>query len=202
MSARGRVAIVGFVGLMGLFAGCAPAAPASAPPSGAQVDGHLVLRGLGATPTVAKLEGVRFYGPDGDVERFEDGWRGRWRGEVVDLRVSDGDRITGVVHGGIADLHVVRENDHDRLQGIFGGDLGSLRMDAREIDGTIGRRGLHVVRRDGPGAAGSVYTGVAGSGGAIRAASPVPVVDVELPAGFDGLPLVERAVWVALLIGA
>lgn len=42
----------------------------------------------------------------------------------------------------------------------------------------------------------------AGDLGALRSVSPVPLVALELPDGFQELPMVERAVWLALLIGA
>lgn len=178
--------------VVGLLAACAPAQPPASSPG---VDGHMVLRKPGQ-PTIAKLEGVRFFGPEGEVDRFEDGWRGRWRGEIVDLRAV-GDRITGMVHGQPTDLHVVTDGDTIEIRGIFGGDLGSLRLGPNEIDGTIGRRGLHVVRKHN----GTEWKGAAGSNGEPRSVSPVPLVALELPDGFEQLPLVERAVWIALLVG-
>jgi hypothetical protein len=168
-------------------------APAEAPPPNS-VDGHLVLRGRG-TATIAKLEGVRFYGADGEVDQFQDGWRGRWRGEIVDLR-ADGERITGMVRGQPTDLHVVTEGDTVVIRGIFGGDLGALHVGPNEIDGTVGRKGLHIFRKRG-----SSFSGVVGGSGEVRAASPVPLVALELPDGFERLPLIERAVWLSLLVG-
>ena len=56
-----------------------------------------------------RLDEGRAYGPDIEVDRFEDGYRGVWNGRTIDVRVA-GDRVQGSLGSMPVDLHFEEAN--------------------------------------------------------------------------------------------
>lgn len=173
-----------------VLAGCA-AAPVAPSPEGEAADSFRFIGG-GASMTARLLRPDYLWSATGEVQHFPDGYRGRWRGESVDLRTSEG-KIDGFVGGQRTELHLEAKPDGYVLRGMYRGHLGELWVGAHAIEGSVGYGWISVARVS-PGEYQGIMPTRPGGGRYLRALS-VPVV-------FDALPPEQQALYLALLIGA
>ena len=195
-----RKVVIGLAALS-LFAGCAstelcPETPANAPLE------HLTLRHPGSFEQVA-LEGARMFGPDLEVMRYDDGYRGFAYRRQIDLRVQDG-RIEGLVGAGRTDLHLVKFSDGFRLKGLYAGNLGSLNVRGDRIEGHLGGRVLNL--RNSPEAP-HVFESNSGPAEQAVALPRAPTrihagpTEMVLPENFGDLPTEDQAALLAIFLG-
>jgi hypothetical protein len=170
----GGVALAALV----LVSGCAGAEGASARDAGKYL-------AMGPGPYASlKLDGARLSGPESDVLKTPDGYRGRLRGALVDLRAADG-RITGSVGSGHTDLHYEPLADGLLLQGIFAGELSRLELGPDHLAGRIGTATFDLLRADSR----TLHFETRDRQGWI-----------DLPAVLLSYPVDDQAVWLVLLL--
>jgi hypothetical protein len=192
--------ISGIVAL--LFAGgCA--STELCPPQSAEVPiEHITLRHPGNFDQVA-IEGGRMFGPDLEVMRYDDAYRGHAFRKQIDLRVQE-DLIEGVVGAGRTELHVERYPDGFELHGMYAGNLGALVFRRDRLEGHLGGR---VFRLRNSATDPKVYesnTGPAEQAVAVRRAvggiHPGPT-EIALPSKFGSLPTEHQAAMLAIFLG-
>jgi hypothetical protein len=171
------------------LAACAAPTPANAPePQPATIS----LRTPGSLST-ATLDGARMFGPDIEVARYGDAYRGRSSKGLVDLRSANG-TIEGVVGSGRTELHL--ENDESggfRVRGINGGQLGELEVRSDRIVGQLG--GCSYDLRQATDACGKTYSGMRSCGGLPQNA------ELTLPPAIAALQPIDRAALLAIFLG-
>jgi hypothetical protein len=131
-----RPVVSGIVALF-LSGGCATTDLCPQTPGDSQIE-HITLRAPGNFDQMA-LEGARLFGPDLDVMRYDDVYRGLAFRNQIDLRVQE-DLIEGVVGAGRTELHVERYPDGFELHGLYAGNLGLLTFRRDRLDGHLGGR--------------------------------------------------------------
>jgi hypothetical protein len=169
-----------------LLAGCAALRDLERQPDFAE---YFTLR-LGDRTEQARLEGRRLYGADIEVERLRDGYRGRVRNGIIDLR-TDGERIFGTAATGPTDLHFDQLPDALFLTGMYGGKLGELEVRPDRIKGTIGGCTYDMSRH--PDA--TWYRGTRVCAGRLGSA------ELTFPASLATRPPDERGVLLAIFLG-
>lgn len=163
-----RIAALGFLAL----------AACSAPRS----PHDLALTGNGAGLTVRIDEG-RAYGPGIEVDKYEDGYRGRWGG-TISLRVEK-DRIIGTRGTQPFDIHFTDEGGILTLQGMAGGTLGNLTVTPSKVDGQFAGCGFELKKTE------LGYEG-------LRCGAAITVL--RFPEDWADRPAAERAAFLALLL--
>jgi hypothetical protein len=129
----------GFIGIVAflLMSGCAATELCPATPGGDAVE-HITLRSPGNFEQMA-LQGGRMFGPDLEVMRYDDAYRGKAFRKHIDLRVQE-DLIEGVIDSGRTVLHIERFPDGFALQGMYAGHLGQLTLRRDRLEGHLGGR--------------------------------------------------------------
>jgi hypothetical protein len=163
---------------------------------------HITLRYPGNFDQVA-LEGSRIFGPDLEVMRYDDAYRGHAFRKQIDLRVQE-DLIEGVVGAGRTELHLERFPDGFLLQGLYGGNLGALTFRRDRLEGHLGGR---VFRLRSSATDPMVYES---NSGPAEQAVPVAVAvarihpgptEIALPGTFGSLPPEHQAAVLAIFLG-
>ena len=163
---------------------------------------HITLRYPGNFDQVA-LEGSRIFGPDLEVMRYDDAYRGHAFRKQIDLRVQE-DLIEGVVGAGRTELHLERFPDGFLLQGLYGGNLGVLTFRRDRLEGHLGGR---VFRLRSSATDPMVYES---NSGPAEQAVPVAVAvarihpgptEIALPGMFGSLPPEHQAAVLAIFLG-
>lgn len=172
---------------LALVVGCTPVSPPRGPEAEAR-DSFRFVGGGGAT-TARIVEPDLLWSSQGRVQTFEDGHRGVWGDEIVDLR-THGNVIEGFIGSFRTELHITPVRDGFRLDGLYRGGLGELHVTSRYIIGNVGAGYVGVVREDGARQYASQNAGV---GGATRT--------LRLPETFASLPIERQALYLALVIG-
>jgi hypothetical protein len=162
----------------------------------------MTLRYPGNFDQVA-LDGGRMFGPDLEVMRYDDAYRGHAFRKQIDLRVQE-DLIEGVVGAGRTELHLERFPDGFELQGLYAGNLGVLTFRRDRLEGHLGGR---VFRLRSSATDPMVYES---SSGPAEQAVPVPIAvgsihpgptEIELPGMFGSLPTEHQAAVLAIFLG-
>jgi hypothetical protein len=176
-----------------LFAGVfAVAACAALGPLERQPDfgSYFTLR-LADRTEQARLESRRLYGPELELDRMPDGYRGQVEGKLIDLR-TNAEKILGTVGNGATDLAWEVTGDSLFLTGLYAGRLGELEVRADRLRGSIGGCTYDMSRH--PDAAwyrGSLACGPGrGTGGA----------ELAFPASLASLPPAEQGVLLAVFL--
>jgi hypothetical protein len=195
-----RNVIAGIAALF-LMAGCA--STELCPPGTVETPiEHITLRYPGTFDQVA-LDGGRIFGPDLEVMRYEDAYRGHAFRKQVDLRVQE-DLIEGVVGAGRTELHIERFPDGFALQGLYAGNLGVLTLRRDRLEGHLGGR---VFRLRSSATDPMVYESNTGPAEqaiplspAIPAIHPGPT-EIALPGNFGSLPPEHQGAVLAIFLG-
>lgn len=153
---------------------------------------HFTLRSPGGFEELA-LEGERIFGPNIDVTRYDDTYRGNVRQLFVDLRVRD-NLIEGTVGNARTELRIERFPDGFGVRGLFGGRIGAFLLQSDRLEGRMGGRAF-VLRRseDDP----LVYRSAA-EGGHLTARGST---ELTLPSTFKTRPIEQQAALLALFLG-
>jgi hypothetical protein len=172
-------------GLVG--ASCAAQQP---PPSTELARPTVTLRTPGSLVEAAVSEN-RIYGPDIEIVREGQSYRGRARDAIVDLRT--GDEVTeGSVGGGRTELHLRERGGAFVLSGLYAGKLGELEMLPDRIVGQLGGCQYDLRLVPGPGAT------FRGARVCTVASEPT---ELYLPPSVLPLPPRDRALLLALVLG-
>jgi hypothetical protein len=150
------------------------------------------LRSPGGFDELA-LEGDRIFGPNIEVTRYGDTYRGAVRQQFLDLRVRE-NLIEGTVGNGRTELRVEKIADGFGVRGLFGGRLGQFLMKADLLEGRMGGRAFVLRRSENDPL---VYQSVAGAG----ALSARGSTELTFPASFASRPIEERAALLAIFLG-
>jgi hypothetical protein len=163
---------------------------------------HITLRYPGNFDQVA-LEGARIFGPELEVMRYDDAYRGHAFRKQIDLRVQE-DLIEGVVGAGRTELHLERYPDGFELQGLYAGNLGVLSFRRDRLEGHLGGR---VFRLRNSATDPLVYESNSGPAEqavalpqAIGGIHPGPT-EIALPGTFGSLPTEHQAAVLAIFLG-
>lgn len=174
---------------LSLLVGCTPVSPPKGPEAEARDSFRYVGNGQATTARIVAPD--LLWSSNGRVQTFDDGYRGVWFEEVVDLR-AHGNVIEGFIGSFRTELHITPVADGFRLDGLYRGGLGELHVTSKYIIGNVGAGYVGVVRNEG---AGTQYTSPnAGVGGSQRA--------LRLPERFAELPQERQALYLALVVGA
>jgi hypothetical protein len=172
-----------------LLAACAAPTPANAPESQPET---ITLRTPGNLST-ATLDGTRIFGPQLEVARYGDAYRGRSSKGLIDLR-SGNDTIQGVVGSGPTELHIENADQQGfRVRGMNGGRLGELEVRSDRIVGQLG--GCSYDLRQSASACGTTYSGMRSCGGMPHNA------ELTLPPTVATLQPIDRAALLAIFLG-
>jgi hypothetical protein len=167
---------------------CAAPLPPNAPESPPET---LTLRTPGDLST-ATLDGTRLFGPDIEIARYGDSYRGRSRKGLVDLRSENG-TLQGTVGSGRTELRLEQEEQGFRVRGINAGTLGELEVRSDRIVGQLG--GCSYDLRQATSACGTTYTGQRSCGGMPHQA------ELTLPPTITALEPIDRAALLAIFLG-
>lgn len=195
-----RNAIFGIVALS-LVGGCASSELCPQTPDNAPLE-HITLRYPGNFDQVA-LEGGRMFGPELEVMRYDDAYRGHAFRKQIDIRVQE-NLIEGVVGAGRTELHLERYPDGFELQGLYAGNLGVLTYRRDRLEGHLGGR---VFRLRSSASEPLVYESNSGPAEqavalpqAIGGIHPGPT-EIALPGTFGSLPPEHQAAVLAIFLG-
>jgi hypothetical protein len=153
---------------------------------------HFTLRSPGGFEELA-LEGERIFGPNIEVTRYDDAYRGNVRQLFVDLRLRE-NLIEGTVGNARTELRIDRFADGFGVRGLFGGRVGQFVLQSDRLEGRMGGRAF-VLRRNEPGPL--VYRSVA-TGGELTARGST---EVTLPPSFPERPIEQQAALLVLFLG-
>jgi hypothetical protein len=181
-----RWALLSMLGPWACAAQPPPNAPRETPPE------TMTLRTPGQL-TSATLDGTRLFGPDLEVARYGDAYRGHSSLGVVDLRSRD-DLIEGVVGSGRTELHLESVDANGfRVRGLNAGKLGELEVRSDRIVGQLG--GCAYDLREASNACGARYSGQ-------RVCKGLPeVAELTLPPTVVALDPIGRAALLAIFLG-
>jgi hypothetical protein len=172
-----------------------PLACAAPPPPNAPAETEpqtITLRTPGELAS-ATLEGTRIFGPEIEVARYGDQYRGRSLRGVVDLRSSN-DTIEGLVGSARTELHLENvQPDGFRVRGLNAGTLGELEVRNDRIVGQLG--GCAYDLREASNACGARY-----SGQRVCRGLPEPA-ELALPPSMVALDPLGRAALLAIFLG-
>jgi hypothetical protein len=171
------------------LAACAAPLPPNAPEVPPET---MSLRTPGNLST-ATLEGTRLFGPEIEVARYGDAYRGRTAKGLIDLRSENG-TIEGVVGSARTELHLEhQEAGGFRVRGLNGGILGELEVRSDRIVGQLG--GCAYDLRQASNACGTTYSGQRWCGGLPHSA------ELILPPAIGALEPIDRAALLAIFLG-
>ena len=141
----------------------------------------------------ATIEGTRIFGPEIEVARYGDHYRGRSARGVIDLRSHD-DTIDGVVGSARTELHLENvEPEGFRVRGLNAGTLGELEVRNDRIVGQLG--GCAYDLREASNAGGARYIGQR-----VCKGLPEPA-ELALPPSVAALDPLGRAALLAIFLG-
>jgi hypothetical protein len=193
--------VISSIAALLLLGGCASSELCPQTPGDTQIE-HITLRYPGNFEQLA-LEGGRIFGPDFEVMRYDDAYRGHAFRKQIDLRVQE-DRIDGIVGSGRTELYLERYPDGFELQGLYAGNLGVLTFRRDRLEGHLGGR---VFRLRSSATDPLVYES---SSGPAEQAVVVPIAgtsihagptEIALPGNFGSLPIEHRAAVLAIFLG-
>jgi hypothetical protein len=153
---------------------------------------HFTLRSPGGFDELA-LEGDRVFGPNIEVTRYGDTYRGAVRQQFLDLRVRE-NLIEGTVGNGRTELRIEKFADGFGVRGLFGGRMGQFLMREDLLQGRMGGRAFVLRRSENDP---FVYQSVVGSGQLTARGS----TELILPCSFTSRPIEERAALLAIFFG-
>jgi hypothetical protein len=151
---------------------------------------HFTLRSPGGFDELA-IEGERVFGPNIEVTRYDDAYRGTVRQLFVDLRIRE-NLIEGTVANGRTELHIEKFEDGFSVQGLFGGRMGNITLRADRFEGKMGGRVFVLVKSEDP----LVYRSAPGGGELGRGKT-----EFTFPASFNARPVEQQAALLALFLG-
>jgi hypothetical protein len=138
----------------------------------------------------AKLSEDRLYGPDIELSKKPDGFRGRSQVGIIDLRIEE-NRIVGSSGPGRTELYVEENNRTLLIKGNYAGKLGEIELRPESLKGMMGSCQFDLSK-----AQDSVwYTGGRSCDGGRSA------VQLALPAALESRSAVERALMLAVFLG-
>jgi hypothetical protein len=141
----------------------------------------------------AKLEGPRLHGPDLELSKGSDGYRGQGPSGTIDLRAGGG-KIAGTVGSGSTELFVDDTNQGALvLRGRFAETMSQLELRPDRLAGTIGRCQYDLQRPD-PRA--PWYEGQRVCAGALS------TVQLALPVALSALPAADRGLLLAVFLAS
>jgi hypothetical protein len=169
--------------------GCAGAGAfsQSGPDNDAQ---YFTMRTSVSTETI-RLDGDRLFGPNVEVSRLSDGFRGHVGNRLVDLR-TENRKVFGSIGSAHTELHVEERPGGFVMKGMYGGRLGTIELLNDKMLGSIGNCTYDMVRA---GTDVAHYTGRRACRGHIGSA------EISLPADLGRRPAVDRAALMALFLG-
>ena len=129
------------------------------------------------------LEDDRLFGPDLEISRLPEGYRGRVGGVFVDLRVT-GRQVSGWVGFKPTQLQVDEQPQGLIVTGVYAGHWGRLDLSADRLTGTVGGH-AYDLRRSPSGS--RWYQSARG--------------ELALPGGLSRLAAADRAILLALVLG-
>ena len=159
--------------------------------SGQQEAQYFTMRTGTSTDTI-RLDGDRLFGPDVEVSRLSDGFRGHFGNRVVDLRTADM-KVYGSIGSAHTELYVEERPNGVVVKGLYGGTLGTIELLSDKVSGSIGDCTYDLVRA-GAGSDLPVYTGRRACRGRVSSA------EIPLPADLARRPAVDRAALMAMFL--
>lgn len=172
-----------------LVAACTPVNPPKSPEAERKDSFRFV--GGGNSTTARIVEPDLLWSSLGRVQTFDDGYRGVWRDEIVDIRTRE-HVVEGFIGSLRTELHITPYEDGYRIDGLYRGHLGQLYVTSRRIAGSVGQGWVDVARLDGGRFGGYTNT----SAGALPRQRAL-----SLPEQFTSLPEERQALYLALVIG-
>jgi hypothetical protein len=193
--------VVSGIAALLLTGGCASSELRPETPCDTQIE-HITLRYPGNFEQLA-IEGGRIFGPEFEVMRYDDAYRGHAFRKQIDLRVQE-DLIDGMVGTGRTELHLERFSDGFELQGLYAGSLGVLTFRRDRLEGHLGGR---VYRLRSSATDPLVYESSSGPAdqavlipAAVTSLHAGPT-EIALPGNFGSLPIEHRAAVLAIFLG-
>jgi hypothetical protein len=168
------------------------ACAAPLPPNAPEVQPETISLRTPGNLSTATLDGTRLFGPELEVSRYGDAYRGRSAKGLVDLRSENG-TILGVVGSGRTELHLEQAESGFRLRGMNAGTLGELEVRSDRIVGQLG--GCAYDLRQASSACGTTYSGQRWCGGLPHQA------ELTLPPTIVALEPIDRAALLAIFLG-
>ena len=148
----------------------------------------------GGSVVETTVDGSRITGPNVMLQRDEKGLRGQGPLGVVDLR-NEGNTLRGFIGQQPTELHLEpNEKGGFLMRGMFGGILSSLEVTSEHIQGQLGRCQYDLQRYP-------AATGVAYNGQRVCGAHIMEPTTITLSPTINGLPPLERAALMAILLG-
>ena len=164
---------------------------------------HLSVRHPGDFYQVA-LDGPRMFGPDLEVMRYDDAYRGWGFRKQIDLRVQE-DLIEGLVGAGRTELHLERYPDGFEMHGMYAGNLGVLTYRRDRLEAQLGGRVYRLRPRAADplvyeSASGPAERAVPGPRRTVGGIHGGPT-EIVLPGNFGALPTEHQAAVLAIFLG-
>jgi hypothetical protein len=164
---------------------------------------YFTLRTSANTQTM-RLDGDRLFGPDVEVSRLSDGFRGHVGNLLVDLR-TENMKVSGSIGSAHTELYVEERSGGLVVKGLYGGALGSIEMLTEKVSGSIGNCTYDMIRAGTEVDVTARYTGrracrVPRRAGGVSQ-SYVGSAEISLPTNLGRRPAVDRAVLMALFLG-
>jgi hypothetical protein len=153
---------------------------------------HFTLRSPGGFDELA-LQGERIFGPNIEVTRYGDTYRGNVRQLFVDLRITE-NMIEGTVANARTELRIEKFPDGFGVKGLFGGKIGQFLVQADRLEGRMGGRAF-VLRKSETDPL--LYRSIVGAGEVTGRGS----TELTLPASFFTRPTEQQAALLALFLG-
>ncbi|MET0593846.1 MAG: hypothetical protein ABW133_14180 [Polyangiaceae bacterium] len=153
---------------------------------------HFTLRSPGGFDELA-LQGDRLFGPNIDVTRFDDTYRGNVRQLLVDLRIRE-NLIEGTVANARTELRVERFPDGFAVRGLFGGRIGQFLVQGDRFEGRMGGRAFVLQRSES-----DPLLFLSGTeAGQLTARGST---ELTFPASFSSRPVEQQAAILAIFFG-
>jgi hypothetical protein len=163
---------------------------------------HITVRSPGGFEQ-AGIDGDRIFGPDLEVMRYDDAYRGFAFRKQLDLRVVE-NRIEGIVGVGRTELYLSKYPDGFQLKGLYAGNLGLLRVRSDRLEGHLGGRVYHLRNSPSNPLVYESQTGPAEQYVSMPAARsrihPGPT-EIVLPENFPALSVEHKAALLAIFLG-
>jgi hypothetical protein len=166
--------------------------------AGAGVGGpEMAVSTAGLVSGIKAASGGRVFGPDAELIRTEDGYRGVLRGLSLELHAAPG-RVFGHVGIQPVDLHVVFDGVMLEARGMFAGKLGRLALGPQSLRSSLGPCSYELDRPEG-------REHLAGERacmtGREQLTPRVLPADLDLPAAFAQLEPERQAMLLLMLLG-
>ncbi len=107
---------------------------------------YFTLRTASSTEQI-RLDGDRLFGPDVEVSRLQEGFRGHVGNRLVDLRTSEM-KVFGSIGSGLTELYVEERPGGFALKGLYNGKLGTIELLSNKMAGSIGGCTYDMVRAE------------------------------------------------------